>query len=406
MQSMTQEPGTARFLHLNVSENSLQEQHDRMTSAIARSLAPTHLSMRSIEYDVDEMYQDLLLSFATNNSIRYLDIAKVSLPAEASEETCKALEKFLANNETLEDLDISGEDSRLEVSKFGIGINQALNGLKRNTSLQILRIQCKFDPLSGRTKHHTFASWLLIRPSDQKLGLQGASTLSDVLKENSTLRQLHCESNAITLSGFTDLVNALASNTTLIYLPSLEEGRNAALRQTEQQIKIARTRADGSVMANPSSNGNKMSAMRKTLASFPGSPAKPSGPKVAAVPQWTEQDVQAALRLVSEGWEGQAKRLAQFLERNWTIYQGGLVEGMDLQHDLQVQRPDTAGSISKIMEMVTTESTPTVEKQITLEDAPEDGVSYMLGDLSFESSPTYDDAWKVAGLDERISASF
>lgn len=116
--------------------------------------------------------------------------------------------------------------------------------------------------------------------------------------------------------------------------------------------------------------------------------------------------MQAALRLVSEGWEGQAKRLAQFLERNWTIYQGGLVEGMDLQHDLQVQRPDTAGSISKIMEMVTTESTPTVEKQITLEDAPEDGVSYMLGDLSFESSPTYDDAWKVAGLDERISASF
>jgi len=214
----------------------------------------------------------------------------------------------------------------------------------------------------------------LINPSDQKLGLQGASTLSDVLKENSTLRQLHCESNAITLSGFTDLVNALASNTTLIYLPSLEEGRDAALRQTEQQIKIARTRADGSAMANPSPNSNKISAMRKTLASFPGSPAKPSAPKVAAVPQWTEQDVQAALRLVSEGWEGQAKRLAQFLERNWEIYQGGLVEDMDMQHDLQIQQPHTAESISKTVKMVTIESTPTVEKQITLGDGSEHGV--------------------------------
>jgi len=29
----------------------------------------------------------------------------------------------------------------------------------------------------------------------------------------------------------------------------------------------------------------------------------------------------------------------------------------------------------------------------------------MLGDLSFKSLPTYDDAWKVACLDERISAS-
>lgn len=145
--------------------------------------------------------------------------------------------------------------------------------------------------------------------------------------------------------------------------------------------------------------------MRKTLASFPGSPAKPSTPRVAAVPRWTEQDVQAALRLVSEGWEGQANRLAQFLERNWAIHQGGSLEDGDLQQHFQVQRPDPAESISKFMQTVASESTPTVEKQVKLGDELEHSVSGLLGDLSFESSPMYDDAWKVVGLDEGLSAS-
>jgi hypothetical protein len=44
---------------------------------------------------------------------------------------------------------------------------------------------------------------------DQKLGMQGASTLADVLKVNKTLQYLYCENNGIALTGHTDLINAL-----------------------------------------------------------------------------------------------------------------------------------------------------------------------------------------------------
>jgi hypothetical protein len=39
---------------------------------------------------------------------------------------------------------------------------------------------------------------------DQKLGMQGASTLADVLKVNKTLQYLYCENNGIALTGHTD----------------------------------------------------------------------------------------------------------------------------------------------------------------------------------------------------------
>lgn len=141
MQSMTQEIGTTRWLHLDVSENCLQERLDTMASAVAQDLAPSNLSMRSIEYDLDDMFENLLLGFACNKTVRVLDLSMASLPSEAGEGVCKALEKLLAENSTLENIDISGENSRLEVSKLGVGINQALTGLKYNTKLEIVRVQ-------------------------------------------------------------------------------------------------------------------------------------------------------------------------------------------------------------------------------------------------------------------------
>ncbi|KAB8416373.1 hypothetical protein FH972_024892 [Carpinus fangiana] len=388
MQSMTQEPNTARLLHLDVSENDLQKKFKPMIRAISDGLAPTHLSMRSTEYDNEETFEALLLGLAANKSIRYLDLGKTSLPAEADEDTCAALYKLFAENQTLEELDISGEDSRLEVSKLGSGINQALHGLKHNKSLRILRIQY------------------------QKLGLHGASTLAEVLKENRSLQQLHCDCNAITLTGFTDLVNALATNTSIMYLPSLEEGRVQALQDTEQQIKAARSKAESWNMTNAPS---KMSSMRRTFASIGGGAAGPKGgPKISAVPQWTEQDVQAALRLVSEGWEGQAQRLEQFLDRNWRMFHGEMqdLDPAAMESLEEAQRPGTAGSISKILDRVAIESTPTLEKQLQLGDSsstktPTKKASFRgggglgLDDVFIDNGSLYEDAvYEVGGEKE------
>lgn len=141
MQCMSQNATSARFLHLDISENSLQDRMDNMATAIAKNWAPSHLTMKSIEYDLEDLFENLLLAFATNRTVILLDLSMTSLPAEAGEGVCKALEKLLAENDTIKHLDISGENSRLEVSKLGVGINQALNGLKYNTSLETLHVQ-------------------------------------------------------------------------------------------------------------------------------------------------------------------------------------------------------------------------------------------------------------------------
>ena len=144
MHSMTEEPGKARDLYLDVSENSIEQYLDHLTTAIASGLAPSHLTIRLIEFEEENDFRQLMLALAINNTIRVLDISRASLPCEAEEETCQALEKMFAENKTLEYLDISGEDSRLETSKLGVGVNKALRGLQKNSTLRVLRIQCKF----------------------------------------------------------------------------------------------------------------------------------------------------------------------------------------------------------------------------------------------------------------------
>ena len=127
----------------NISQNRMESDHKYFSRAIAEGYAPSHLTIRLMEYEDEGLFRDLINAFAVNNTITYLDIGQASLPYDASDETCSALEKMFADNHTLEILNISGEDSRLETTKLGVGINRALCGLKRNDTLRILYIQRK-----------------------------------------------------------------------------------------------------------------------------------------------------------------------------------------------------------------------------------------------------------------------
>lgn len=188
----------------------------------------------------------------------------------------------------------------------------------------------------------------------QKLGIQGASTLADVLKVNSTLQYLYCENNDIALTGFTDLVNALHRNTTLLYLPSMHESRQMALKQTEDQVK--QMRDDVSIHAHPKSH-----SVRSKLASKVG--AKSVKDKVQPM-GLSDQDIKAALGLVDESWARQEYRLQQYLLRNYNIA-NGIPTAMDVDEE-DFERPDTASSLGKIIERVKIESTPTAEKELQL----------------------------------------
>jgi hypothetical protein len=101
------------------------------------------MTMKMVDYQKEEHFRELIKALGENKTLRYLDISKASLPYDASDETCEALKLMFAHNDTLEELDISGEHAHLEVAKFGIGLNHALTGLTKNRALKVLRIECE-----------------------------------------------------------------------------------------------------------------------------------------------------------------------------------------------------------------------------------------------------------------------
>jgi hypothetical protein len=139
---MSETPGKARELHLDVSENNIEKHLNELVDAIASGLAPSSVTVRLIEFEEEADFRKMINAFAANSTIRQLDISRASLPCDAPEATCQALERMFAENTTLEWLDISGEDSRLETTKLGVGINSALKGLERNHTLRVLYIRC------------------------------------------------------------------------------------------------------------------------------------------------------------------------------------------------------------------------------------------------------------------------
>ncbi|KAH6622075.1 leucine rich repeat protein-like protein [Boeremia exigua] len=334
LKSMTDEPGKARDLHLDVSENYIEKDLKSLTKAIASGHAPTHLTIRLLEFEEESDFRKMIQALSQNKTIRQLDISRASLPSDASEETCQALEQMFAGNDTLEWLDMSGEDSRLETTKLGVGVNRALQGLQYNKTLRVLYIRY------------------------QKLGVQGASTLADVLKTNSTLQYLYCEMNDIALNGFTDLVNSLHRNTTLLHLPTMQESRQMALKRTEDQVKQLRD--------DHSTHTTSKSSVRSKLASKASKVTSKTGRDRGPSIGLSDQDIKAALGLVDESWSRQEYRLQQYLQRNHDIA-NGLPVSMDVgDEDFERNRPDTASSLSRVIEQVTMDSTPTMEKDLQL----------------------------------------
>jgi len=381
MKSVKRPIGTTSNLHFDISHNNIYKDHEALSDAFVKGYSPTHVTLRAMQYRDETILRNLFNAIRQNKSTRYLDISRISLPGDASEETASALQRLFAENTWLEELDISGEDSRLETSKFGTGLNRALSGLIKNESLQILRIQ------------------------NQKLGVPGAGALAEVLRENFYLRELHCDGNEIPLSAFTDLVNSLHKNTTLIYLPLMDEGRAQALEKTEQQVKQIRDQTvvtptlPDSPLAKATSHlgmmkglaGVKRSFVRSTSAQLPtfpsltpvrGSHVSPTNrsdslPKNRSSTMYTlangssaqlsEQDIMAALRLVAESWDRQQYRLQQYLQRNWSLLHGIDVP-MDIQEE-EFERPISVMSLNNVIDKVKIDSTPTIER-LTMDFQP------------------------------------
>ncbi|KAI9811817.1 MAG: hypothetical protein M1826_003038 [Phylliscum demangeonii] len=369
LRSQARSPDQDRRLHLHVSENRLETEHEELVLAIAQGYTPTHLTMQMIEYRHETRFRELVRAITSNTTLKYLDLSKLSLPYDASQETCEAIRQMFIVNDTLQVLDLSGEHAHLEVAKFGIGLNDALTGLAKNRALRLLRIEY------------------------QRLGLRGASTLASVLMENETLCELYCEHNDIHLQALTVLVSGLAQNTTLLHLPRMDPDRARSLQTFKREVQPVRSET-ASTGPFPYGSGRRASAsVRRTIASVrdgfvaaagsrsatsPTSPtatAPAPAPAPMPTPTYTQQDVRDAFRLVNDKWDRQVQMMQGYLERNINLLRGIAVppppeiaggpkgdegEG-EGEGEEDGRRPTTGTSFGALLERAAQDTTPTVE---------------------------------------------
>ncbi|KHJ34377.1 putative leucine rich repeat protein [Erysiphe necator] len=331
MHSMVRDGEVGRDLKFNVSGNRVEKGIGEIVKAIEENHTPTKLYLRMIEFTKEDYFRQLLQALRSNTTIRCLDISKASLPDDAGVETCECLRAVFADNQTLDELDISGEQSHLEVTRFGIGLNYALTGLESNNTLKLLRIEY------------------------QNLGLEGANTLSSVIEKNTGLTHILCEHNDINLQGFTTLVNSLAKNTTILEIPFLQNDQTACMRRINASMRETKHS-----MANTNRINGVRSSVHRTLHHLGVS--KPSKQET------TPQDVEAVLRILNERWEYETNRLRKFLERNNAIangYSASYGEGLVSEAEL---RPTTALSDREILEQALSNTTPRINRQSPVED--------------------------------------
>jgi hypothetical protein len=328
MHSMSAMSNDSRSLHMHVNENRLDDGCSFIFSAIAKNQTPSHLSMRMIDFKKEEHFRELVESLRKNTTLQFLDISKASLPYDASPETCRSLQVMLEENKTLEALDISGDNAHLDVARFGIGLNLALTGLKKNKSLKVLRIE------------------------HQKLGLQGANTLASVLEENDSLREVHCENNDINLQSFTVLVNGLQCNRSLLTLSCMDRDRTLSLDKVRREVDNVRWEASSSQNSTANSIRRSLYAAMSVGQGQSGhrlhkAPPPTAAPSTEASP-FANHDVELVLESLNKKWDLEVARLRRYLLRNYNIANG--IEEDDIDDSASDGRPATAASLGTMLD--------------------------------------------------------
>ena len=333
--SMTQDDKQPRIMHVSANENRLKTGNTVLFRTIGQNCGPTSLSMRMMDFERESHFRELVNALKINTTLRFLDISRASLPYDASVETCEALREMFATNQTLEELDISGEHAHLDATRFGIGLNIALRGLENNKSLRLLRIE------------------------HQGLGLQGASTLAEVLQKNETLLEIHCEHNDINLQSFTALVNALEENHTLLFMSSMDHDRAKTMEKVGRELaSMDRTE---STKSHKHHGGGLKKAFTGSLTSGMHSKGHKQRHRssMSATASFTDHDVTAVISTLEEKWNAQVARMQKYLFRNYCRAQG--VPWEDTAIDEGSRQTSAAGdsSLAQILQRAKLDRTPT-----------------------------------------------
>ena len=276
----------ARELRMDLSSNRLENGHEALVEAVRQGRCPTQVVMQMTDYHEEKHFRQLLDAVTVNKNITYLDLSRVMLASDASQATCESLGRIFAFNSALTYLDISGEQTHIVASNLGAGLNDALIGMRYNTCISTLRLE------------------------NQRLGLQGASTLASVLESNKTLREVHCENNEVNLQAFTVLVNSLERNQTLLYLPHMEQDRAWAQRKVDREVDNLRENSNPGTNSLSTTKATVKRTLGRTMTGQKSNHQRvSSGPVQAA-------DFTIALGSLAERWDQEVSRLQSYLVRN------------------------------------------------------------------------------------------
>jgi hypothetical protein len=164
--------------------------------------------------------------------------------------------------------------------------------------------------------------------------------------------EVYCEHNDINLQGLTVLVDGLSKNKTVLYLPSMDQERMEALQRVEREIQSMCTEANG---------GTHKTSVRRTLAAVKTG----SHQSRHTLSEYTDHDIQAAVRLMDEKWDRQIRRLQNYLARNYSIANGF---PLPLDEGAENSRPDTAVPTVELIERVSTMGEVSSEKESSLSE--------------------------------------
>ncbi|KAL8970041.1 MAG: hypothetical protein Q9183_001704 [Haloplaca sp. 2 TL-2023] len=326
-----------RKLHLELSENYLEQEPNKLITAIQQSLTPTHMTVRMLEFREETNFRNFIQAWTANSSTTHLDISKVCLPMEPSQETLQALEHMLSENRVMEYLDIAGEEAHLEVANYGPGLANALKGLDKNRTLRVLHIE------------------------HQRLGLPGADRLAGILQKNPPLQELHCAGNGFTLQAFTVIIRSLYENTNLLYLPAMDEDRAVAMGKINKEMRDYDVTSSIRHLAKPT-RATKAIVKRSIGIAMPGQ-RQFSGwqnePISFTQRPMTEEEKGASKGSLADAWNRQLAVLDGFLQRNYRLLMGIPVEGLASAEN---QRPAKSSLELTAEWLGSNDATPMVEE--------------------------------------------
>ena len=317
-----------RDLRVLLSGNKLENGHENFVNAIRQDHCPSQLVIQMIDYQNERNFRRLLDAFSFSTMVNYLDISKILLPSDADKATCESLNRLFTCNTSLRYLDISGEQTHLVASSLGPGLNYALLGLKKNRSLEVLRIE------------------------HQRLGLQGASTLASILEENTALREVHCEGNEINLQAFTVLVNSVKGNETILYLPDMAADRAWAQKKVDREVDSLRESTNTGTTTMSSTKATVKRTLGRTMT---GQRSHHSRASSGSLPDY---DVQGAIGSLSDQWDKEIALLQGYLTRNHHLAHGLPLEAPGV---LNLDRPGTSSSLETAMRDFSLDRTPRAE---------------------------------------------